>query len=185
MDIHLSDEAARYLEARLRRDGYHSPSEFLEDVLRNLRFREAQPVNGQEPWLRARSQSQRLSGTTTLTPAMTPYEPGCVVLVRFPFSNLQSAKKRPALVVSPAAYALRYSDLVVLALTSQPQPEPFLGLEHWQVAGLLGPTWIKPALFCIHTSLIDRPIGTLAGDDAAHVAQALALLLAEEFLPGR
>ncbi len=114
---------------------------------------------------------------------MMPYEPGRVVLVRFPFTNLQSAKKRPAVVVSPASYARRYGDLAVLALTSQPQPEPFLALDHWQLAGLLGPTWIKPSLFCIHTSLIDRPIGTLASDDGVRVAQALALLVAGEFLP--
>jgi mRNA interferase MazF len=114
-----------------------------------------------------------------------PYEPGTVVLVRFPFTTLQSAKKRPALVVSPAAYALRYGDLAVLALTSQPQPEPFLALDHWQSAGLLGPTWIKPSLFCIHDTLIDRSIGALAGDDSHRVSQALALVLAGLFLPRR
>jgi mRNA interferase MazF len=116
---------------------------------------------------------------------MTPYEPGCVVFVRFPFTSFQTTKKRPALVVSPPAYALRYSDLAVLALTSQPQPEPFLALDHWQSAGLLGPTWIKPSLFCIHQSLIDRPIGTLTNDDSVRVAQAIALLIAEDFLPRR
>ncbi len=116
---------------------------------------------------------------------MTPYEPGTVVLVRFPFSSLDSAKKRPALVVSPAAYAQRYGDMAVLALTSQPQTEPFLALDRWQSAGLLGPTWVKPSLFCIHESLIDRPIGTLAADDSVRVSQAVALLIGEEFLPRR
>ena len=118
-------------------------------------------------------------------PVMTPYEHGTVVLVRFPFSSLDSAKKRPALVVSPAAYAQRYGDLAVLALTSQPQPEPFLALDRWQSAGLLGPTWVKPSLFCIHESLIDRSIGAIAGDDSVHVSQAVALLIAGEFLPRR
>jgi mRNA interferase MazF len=116
---------------------------------------------------------------------MMPFEQGTVVLVRFPFTNLDSAKKRPALVVSPAAYTRRYGDLAVLALTSQPQPEPFLALDHWELAGLLGPTWIKPSLFCIHDSVIDRSIGSLAGDDSVRVSQAVALLIAGEFLPCR
>jgi mRNA interferase MazF len=116
---------------------------------------------------------------------MTPYEPGAVVLVRFPFTNLDTSKKRPALVVSPAAYAERHGDLAVLALTSQPQPDVLLALAHWQYAGLLGPTWLKPSLFCIHDSVVDRAIGTLAGDDRDRVAYALALLIAEAFLPRR
>jgi mRNA interferase MazF len=116
---------------------------------------------------------------------MIRYEQGTVVLVRFPFTTLQTAKKRPALIVSPAAYPVRYGDLVVLALTGQPQPEHFLALDHWQSAGLLEPTWIKPSLFSLHETLIDRPIGTLAADDGHRVAQALALVLAGEFLPRR
>lgn len=71
---------------------------------------------------------------------MTLYSPGAIVLVRFPFTLLHTAKKRPAVVISPAQYFQRYGDLVVLALTSRTQPEPFLALRHWQPAGLLGPT---------------------------------------------
>jgi mRNA interferase MazF len=116
---------------------------------------------------------------------MMPYESGAVVLVRFPFTNLDTSKKRPALVVSPAAYAERHGHLAVLALTSQPPPDLLLALGHWQFAGLLGPTWLKPSLFCIHASVVDRAIGTLASDDRDRVAHALALLIAEDFLPLR
>jgi hypothetical protein len=42
---------------------------------------------------------------------MTLYSPGAVVLVRFPFSLLHTAKKRPAVVISPSQYFLRYGDL--------------------------------------------------------------------------
>jgi PemK-like, MazF-like toxin of type II toxin-antitoxin system len=119
----------------------------------------------------------------TPTPAMTSYSPGAVVLVRFPFTRLHAAKKRPAVVINPAAYALRYGDVVVLALTSQSQPEPFLSLQHWRPAGLLGPTWIKPTVFTLSESLIDRQIGVLDAGDAFRIPQALTLLIDDHYLP--
>jgi mRNA interferase MazF len=114
---------------------------------------------------------------------MTIYSPGAVVLVRFPFSLLHTAKKRPAIVISPAQYFQRYGDLVVLALTSRSQPESFLSLQHWQPAGLLGPTWIKPSLFTLAGSIIDRQIGVLHSEDTFRIPQALTLLLHDHFLP--
>lgn len=113
-----------------------------------------------------------------------PSSPGSVVLVRFPFTHLHATKKRPAVVISPAEYAQRHGDRLVPALTSKPQPETFLALAHWQPAGLLGPTWIKPALFCLSDALIDRRIGSLAREDYPRVTHALRLLIASEYLHG-
>lgn len=113
---------------------------------------------------------------------MTPYKPGAVVLVRFPFTELRQAKKRPAVVVSPPEYWLRHGDVAVLALTGQTQPEAFLSLQDWHAAGLLGPTWIKPAVFTVSETILDRQIGTLTSDDARRVPKALALLIADPFL---
>jgi hypothetical protein len=56
MDIQFTDETVRYLEARLRRDGYRSPSDFLEDLLRQQRLREAGQDMNRQPWLRAQEQ---------------------------------------------------------------------------------------------------------------------------------
>jgi mRNA-degrading endonuclease toxin of MazEF toxin-antitoxin module len=114
---------------------------------------------------------------------MTLYSPGAIVLVRFPFTLLHTAKKRPAVVINPPQYSRRYGDLLVLALTSRSQPEPFLSLRHWQRAGLLGPTWIKPSLFTLAESIIDRQIGDLHPEDAFRIPQALALLLDHHYLP--
>ena len=115
---------------------------------------------------------------------MTPCEPGRVVLVRFPFTDLESSKKRPAVVISPPAYAARHGDLLVLALTSQRQPEDALYLRHWQEAGLLAPTWIKPVLFCLAESIVVRALGSLAPADVPRVAQTLRLLIAPDYWPG-
>jgi hypothetical protein len=46
-----------------------------------------------------------------------------------------------------------------LAVTSQPQPEPFLFREHWRPAELLGPSWINWAVFTLAESIIDQQIG--------------------------
>lgn len=109
---------------------------------------------------------------------MTPYRPGDVVLVRFPFTDLITTKKRPAVIISPSDYALRYGDVAVLGLTSVPQAEEFLALRYWQTAGLLGPTWIKAAVFTVAESIIDKQIGVLHAEDDARIPKALSLLIA-------
>jgi mRNA interferase MazF len=116
-------------------------------------------------------------------PAMTRYNPGAVVLVHFPFTQLQAAKKRPAVVISPVEYAQRYGDLAVIGLTSRAQLEPFLSLKHWQAAGLVGPSWIKPSVFTLAESIIDRQIGRLSAEDASRIPEALSLLVAGQYRP--
>ena len=113
---------------------------------------------------------------------MTVYKPGDVVLVRFPFTDLASAKKRPALVLSPAVFASRYGDVVVLALTSQKQNDTALRLKRWREAGLPKPTWIKPLIGTLTARLIVRRLGKLAEEDRKKAPQALRLLIAKEFL---
>ena len=53
MDIHLSEESARYIDAQLARSGCHSPSEFIEELLRELRLA-ATPAHAEnQGWLSA------------------------------------------------------------------------------------------------------------------------------------
>lgn len=52
-------------------------------------------------------------------PSTTTYKQGDVVLVSFPFTDLTSAKKRPALVLSPDVFNRLNEDLVLAAITSQ------------------------------------------------------------------
>ena len=52
-------------------------------------------------------------------PSTTSYRRGDVVLVPFPFTDLSSAKQRPALVVSADAFNVTRDDVLAAAITSQ------------------------------------------------------------------
>jgi mRNA interferase MazF len=110
---------------------------------------------------------------------MTPCDAGSVVLVRFPFTDLSSTKKRPALVVSPLSFSQRFGDVVVMPLTSQGQQEADLALSKWQAAGLPKQTWIKPLIGTLSLGIVDRQIGKLDPSDYRCVRAAVALLLAK------
>ena len=78
---------------------------------------------------------------------MTGFEFGDIVLVPFPFTDQSAAKKRPAVVISSAAYQRERPDLIIMAITSQVRPVQAFGevvVQDWQGAGLLKPSAIKP-----------------------------------------
>jgi mRNA interferase MazF len=101
---------------------------------------------------------------------------GDVVLVPFPFTNQTASKKRPAVVVSNAAYNRAKPDVVVMAITSQFRPGPALGevwLSQWQAAGLLKPSVIKPVFATLEQGLIIRKLGSLTAGDVTGLRQGI------------
>jgi mRNA interferase MazF len=99
---------------------------------------------------------------------MTPYKRGDVVLVPFPFSNLSTTKKRPAVVISSTAYNESSLDIVILAITSKVEKSSGIGeclVQEWKSAGLLKPSAIKPALSTIEQTLALKKLGTLSAKD--------------------
>ena len=107
---------------------------------------------------------------------MTRLNPGDIVLVKFPFTDLSSQKRRPSVVISSTEYSSRQGDVVILALTSQRQESDFF-LESWRKSGLLKETWIKPIIGTISVSLIDQKLGVLQSGDAAKVKNAIHTIL--------
>lgn len=82
-------------------------------------------------------------------PTTTAYEFGDVILVPFPFTDQTISKKRPAVVLSSAAYHRERPDIIIMAVTSQVMPTASFGeviVSQWKDAGLLKPSVIKPVL---------------------------------------
>src|SRR5579875_1334083 len=112
---------------------------------------------------------------------MIACEAGDIVLVRFPFTDLTATKQRPALIVHPPGYTARHGDAVVLALTSRPQPDDVMTIEHWREAGLPKPTWIKPLIATLAASMFTRMLGRLDTDDLPRVERTIRLVIAAQF----
>lgn len=110
---------------------------------------------------------------------MTRFEFGDVVLVPFPFTDQSQAKKRPAVVVSSAAYNAARPDVIVMAVTSQLRPENRfdIPLQDWQQAKLLKPSVAKPVIATIEQSLIIRQLGKLSVEDRKVLAESLKAML--------
>jgi len=68
-------------------------------------------------------------------PNTTSFDFAAVVLVPFPFTDQTTTKKRPAVVVSSAAYHGQRPDIILMAITSQFRPIATVGevvIRHWQ-----------------------------------------------------
>ena len=57
-------------------------------------------------------------------PSTTVYRQGDIVLVSFPFTDLTSSKRRPALILSPDSFNAAGEDLVLAAITSHITDDP-------------------------------------------------------------
>lgn len=90
---------------------------------------------------------------------MTTIQPGNVVLVPFPFTDLSGQKKRPAVVL-----AVVQDDLIVAAITGNIGRRcsfEYL-IRGWRAAGLLRPSAVRPGkLFTIHRGKIKMVVGSL------------------------
>jgi mRNA interferase MazF len=111
---------------------------------------------------------------------MISYEFGDIVLAPFPFTDQTSSKKRPAVVVSSAAYHRERPDLIIMAVTSQVRSSTTFGevtIIDWQTAGLLKPSAIKPVLTSIEKNLILRKLGRLEASDRQELRETLQKIL--------
>ena len=96
-------------------------------------------------------------------PSTTRYKRGDIVLVPFPFTDLTSSKRRPALVVSPDSFNAQQQDLVLVAITSHLTNDELRIDERDCIDGRLPrASAVKPTkLFTIHSTLVVKKLCAL------------------------
>ncbi len=113
-------------------------------------------------------------------PSTTGYDYGDVVLVEFPFTNLHSTKKRPAVIISGKSYQRNRPDIVLMAITSQirqPLTADEVLLQDWQAAGLVKPSMLKPLIATIEQSRIVKSMGRLSAADRKNLSGLIERIL--------
>ena len=115
-------------------------------------------------------------------PSTTNYKRGHVVFVPFPFTDLSSAKQRPALVISADSFNAVRSDVLVAAITSQlpatlEADEFLIPSNELALCGLPKPSLVRlTKLVSLHQQLVVKRIGTLPAPTLAEVLNRLRQL---------
>ena len=97
-------------------------------------------------------------------PSTTHYRRGDIVLVPFPFTDLSSSKRRPALIISPDAFNDQMQDVVLAAITSHPSSEHAVTMEPRDcIDGTLPKASVVKLtkLFTIHSTLVIKKLCAL------------------------
>ena len=113
-------------------------------------------------------------------PPTITYKFGDVVLVGFPFTNLQTTKKRPAVVISSATYQQQRPDVILLAITSQIRQPFAMGealVQDWQAAGLIKPSVFKPLIATIEQQQVVKVMGQLSTLDQIALNSVIQAIL--------
>jgi mRNA interferase MazF len=113
-------------------------------------------------------------------PSTISYDFGDVVLVRFPFTNLQATKKRPAVVISRKTYQQNRPDVILMAITSQIRQPLATGeaiLQDWQAAGLAKPSVLKPLIATLEQSQIVKGLGQLSAMDKENLRTVIQTIV--------
>jgi len=103
------------------------------------------------------------------------YKKWDIVLVPFPFTDLTSVKKRPALIISPDEYNVKL-DLVIVSITSKLDLEYRIGdykIQGWKRSNLPKPSMLRMKFATIDKSIIVKRLGRLDEQDAKGFSKEL------------
>lgn len=103
------------------------------------------------------------------------FDPFDVVVVPFPFADLNEKKRRPALVVSSVSFNKVHKQTIFAMITSTKNKWPSdVVIEDWQEAGLNVPCKIRLKLFTLDNKSVVRKIGKLSKRDEKSIVATLA-----------
>ena len=107
------------------------------------------------------------------------YKPFDVVVVPFPFTDRQAARRRPSLIVSSPDFNAAHDQSILAMITSAEEEWPSdIAVRDWREAGLSVPCKVRLKLFTLDDALILRKAGTLSERDAEAVQNSLVRFLA-------
>lgn len=111
------------------------------------------------------------------------YKPFDVVVVPFPFTDRNTNKKRPALVLSDhETFNTQTGNCVLAMITSEKNPDWPLDVKigSIQKAGLPAPSKVRMKLFTLDSRLILKKVGGLSAKDQKAVRNNLLRLMCLE-----
>ncbi len=106
------------------------------------------------------------------------YDQWSVVVVPFPFTDKDTTKKRPALVLSTSEFQLDHSHVILSMITSahaSTWPTDTV-IQDLGKAGLTAPSLIRFKIFTLYEKLILYPIGTLSIQDQVKFKEKISLV---------
>jgi mRNA interferase MazF len=115
-----------------------------------------------------------------MKPPIRIYNQFDVVIVPFPFTDSQSTKLRPALVISDASESNRLLGRSVMAMitTAAQSPWPLdVSIVDLSITGLKVDSIVRMKLFTLDHALVVRKSGVLASADQVRVGDALHRLM--------
>lgn len=98
-----------------------------------------------------------------------------IALVPFPFTDLTTTKKRPALIISPNEYNEK-SDVVIVFITSKLDLEYRIGdykIQEWEKSNLPKPSMLRMKFATIDKSIIRKKLGRLSENDVKEFSNLL------------
>jgi mRNA interferase MazF len=106
--------------------------------------------------------------------------PGDIVLVRFPFTSLESAKKRPCLVLRVSRSPVRAPYLTLAMITSKVDGLKLEGdveIREWKESHLLHPSLVRLSkVATLDFELVERRLGALRQADLKAVRSSFRKL---------
>jgi mRNA interferase MazF len=115
-----------------------------------------------------------------MKPLIKTYKQFDVVIVPFPFTDRQSTKRRPALVVSDEGEFNRALGRSIMAMITSATQSPWpldVTIGDLSTTGLTSTSMVRMKLFTIDHSLVIRKSGVLSATDQANVSDALRRLM--------
>ncbi len=111
-------------------------------------------------------------------------EQGDIVLIPIPFTDLSSNRRRPVIVISGSSYNQKTQDMVVVAMTSNPQPVDYSFTI--TSADLIQGTLNRPGkvrvdkIYTLAQSLVVKTFGRVNQATLDHIRKLLQELVSEK-----